>query len=225
MPHPFAIVADAGPGLGHALVKNPGARGYDAFGLNRSAPSGADDRILSCDLTDPLQVSRCVTDLIRTHDAPAIVIHNPTKLVIAPFTETSADDFKAIWRTMVLSAVYLSHAVLPGMVESKGGAFVISGSTVSLRGGRNFAAFASARAGLRAVAQFLAREYMPKGIYVARVILDGIPNNRASRSLRALDPVRTTQTKDVAATCLRLARQPKSAWIHELDLRPMGEAF
>jgi len=82
-----------------------------------------------------------------------------------------------------------------------------------------------AKAGLRALAQFLAQEYGPKGIHVAHVILDGMPDTGASRLLHAMDPARMMRTEDVAATCLRLAQQPKSAWTHKLDLRPMREAF
>jgi len=33
------------------------------------------------------------------------------------------------------------------------------------------------------------------------------------------------KSADIARTYLALADQPRSTWTHELDLRPMGEAF
>ena len=224
MSTPLAIVAGAGPGLGQTLVSSFGQSGYSAFGLNRSVPQDA-DFTLAADLTDPAQTRAKLRDLICTHGAPKLVVHNTAKLVIAPFEDTHGGDFEATWRAMVLSAVNLAQGVLPAMTETGGGTFIVSGATASLRGGKNFAAFASAKAGLRALTQSLAREYGPKGVHVAHVILDGIVDTDASRTLHGMDPSRMMQPADIAKTYLALANQPKSTWTHELDLRPMGEAF
>jgi len=222
---PLAIVAGAGPGLGQSLVAYLNAQGYRAFGLNRSVPANAGADTLPCDLTDPTRVASVIHDLCCAHGAPAIVIHNPAKLVIAPFEKTGVDDFEATWRAMVLSAVHLGKAVLPVMAEASGGVFIVSGATASLRGGKNFSAFASAKSALRALTQSLAREYGAKGIHIAHVILDGILDTEASRALHGMSPDRMMRTEDVAAAYLSLAQQPKSTWTHELDLRPMREPF
>lgn len=224
MPQPLAIVAGAGPGLGQSLVGSFGQNGYTAFGLNRTVPKGAAN-ILAVDLTDQTQTAPLLNNLIQTHGAPALVVHNAAKLHIAPFADTSPADFETVWRAMVLSAVNLVQVVLPAMAEAGGGTFIVSGATASLRGGANFAAFATAKAGLRALTQSLAREYGPKGIHVAHVILDGIVDTAASRDLHGLDPERMMKQEDIAQVYLSLFKQPRSTWTHELDLRPMGEAF
>lgn len=224
MPHPLAIVAGAGPGLGQALVTSFGQNGYAAFGMNRTVPPGA-STTMAVDLSDPGQTKAELRDLIRTHGAPRLVVHNTAKLVIAPFEDSSPEDFEATWRAMVLSAVNLAHGVLPAMAETGGGTFIVSGATASLRGGRNFSAFASAKAGLRALTQSLAREYGPTGVHVVHVILDGIVDTKASRTLHGMVPSRMMQPAGIASTYLALASQPKSTWTHELDLRPMGETF
>lgn len=221
---PLAIVAGAGAGLGQALVRNFRQNGYDAFGLNRSVPPGA-EATRAVDLTDAAETGRALTELISANGAPKLVVHNTARLVISDFESTSNADFEAAWQAMVLSAVNLARAVLPAMVESGGGTFIVSGATASLRGGKNFSAFASAKAGLRALTQSLAREYGPKGVHVAHVILDGIIDTSASRGLHGMDPDRMMKPEDIAATYLALANQPKSTWTHELDLRPRGEAF
>jgi NAD(P)-dependent dehydrogenase (short-subunit alcohol dehydrogenase family) len=47
------------------------------------------------------------------------------------------------------------------------------GATASMRGRANFAAFASAKFGLRALSQSMARELGPHGIHVVHVVIDG----------------------------------------------------
>ncbi|KPD10456.1 SDR family NAD(P)-dependent oxidoreductase [Phaeobacter sp. 11ANDIMAR09] len=224
MTNSLAIVAGAGPGLGQSLVSAFGRNGYNAFGLNRTVPQGAGST-QAVDLTDQRHTKARLRDMICTHGAPKLVVHNTAKLVISPFEDTSVDDFEATWRAMVLSAVNLAQGVLPAMVETGGGTFIFSGATASLRGGRNFSAFASAKASLRALTQSLAREYGPKGVHVVHVILDGIVDTEASQARHNMDPSRMMKPSDIANTYLALANQPKSTWTHELDLRPMGEAF
>ena len=225
MTGPLAVVAGAGDGLGQTLVAAFNDNGYAARGLNRTVPSGAEATTLATDLTDTGQTQSRVGDLISAHGAPRLVVHNPAKLVISDFEQTTVAEFEETWRAMVLSAVNLAQAVLPVMVANGGGTFIVSGATASLRGGARFAAFASAKAGLRALTQSLAREYSAKGVHVAHVILDGILDTRASRQMHGLDPDRMMRLDDVAQAYLMLADQAKSTWTHELDLRPMGEAF
>ena len=111
------------------------------------------------------------------------------------------------------------------MVDAGGGSFLVSGATASLRGGGRFAAFASAKFALRGLTQSLAREFQPKGIHVAHMILDGILDTNASRKLHNLPTEKMMQTDAVAQTYWDIAHQPKSVWTHELDLRPSTEGF
>ncbi len=224
MSMPLAIVAGAGAGLGQSLVANFRSNGYNAYGLNRTVPAGSEAR-LPVDLSNASQTEKAVSNLICTHGAPKLVVHNTAKLVISDFENTSNTDFEATWQSTVLSAVNLARVVLPAMVETSGGTLIVSGATASLRGGKNFAAFASAKAALRALTQSIAREYGPKGIHVVHVILDGIVDTGASRELHSLSPDRMMKPDDIAQVYLSLANQPKSTWTHELDLRPKGEAF
>ncbi len=100
------------------------------------------------------------------------------------------------------------------------GTIIFSGATGSVRGGAGFAAFAVPKFGLRALAQSMARELGPKGIHVGHVILDGmIDNNGHEDSEAALGPTA------IAEAYYQLYRQKRSAWTHEIDLRPAGEKF
>ena len=218
MSKPLAIVAGACPRLGQAMVKSLSKNAYMAFGLNRTVPAGARNT-MAVNLADQLQAMMALGALICIHGAPKLVVQNTAKLVISPFEDATNDDFEAAWRAIVLSAINLANGVLPEMVDTGGGTFIVSGATATLRDGKNFAAFASAKVALRALTRSITREYGSKGVYVAHVILDGIVDTNSSRNLHKMDPA------NIADIHLSLANRSKSTWTHELDLRPMGETF
>lgn len=222
----LAIVAGAGPGLGQALMRKLDEQGCHAVGITRSGKtdsSGLDIR--GCDLSDPVETGELLKDLVDGLGAPSLVVHNTANLVRGPFAELKLYDFEQCWTAMVASAISLAHGVLEPMAKAGGGTFIVSGATASLRGGRNFAAFASAKFALRGLTQSLAREYQPKGIHVVHTILDGIIDTLESRELHALDPARMMKVDDLADAYWVLSQQPVSTWSHEIDFRPQSENF
>ena len=107
---------------------------------------------------------------------------------------------------------------------------IFTGATASVRGGPGFSAFASAKHGLRALAQSMARELGPKGIHVAHSVIDGaidtawIAENFPERyKLKEEDGI--LDPAAIADAYWALHCQPRSAWTHELDLRPWMEKF
>ena len=224
---PLVIVAGAGSGLGHALMQRFAAGGYKAVGLVRSLPSENPDNLdlRLVDLTDADAASMLIADLISTYGPPKAVVHNTAELIIEPFSGTTLQDFERCWASMVKAAVILAQAVIQPMVRGGGGAFLVSGATASLRGGARFSAFASAKFALRGLTQSLAREYQPSGIHVVHVILDGIIDTAKSRQLHSLEPAKMLKPEDIAEAYWQFAHQPRSAWSHEVDLRPCSEKF
>jgi NAD(P)-dependent dehydrogenase (short-subunit alcohol dehydrogenase family) len=119
-----------------------------------------------------------------------------------------------------------------GGPRGKGNIF-FTGATASRRGGTGYAAFASAKFGLRAVAQATARELGPKNIHVAHLIIDaGVDTEWVrQRRVEALgpnaldDPNLLMPPKSVAESYWQLYQQPRSAWTFELEIRPFGEKW
>ena len=220
----LVLIAGAGNGLGLSLMKKFSAAGYDPVGINRSKADGDVD-ILQADLTSMKEAQAAVEAAIEKYGHPKIVIHNTAQLTIKPFLEMDEGEFEYVWRNMVLSAHNLARASIIPLISGGGGAFIVSGATASLRGGNKFSAFASAKFALRGLTQSLAREFQPKGVHVAHVILDGIIDTPKSRELHGMDPARMMLPDDIAQAYLDLAHQPQSTWTHELDLRPASESF
>jgi NAD(P)-dependent dehydrogenase (short-subunit alcohol dehydrogenase family) len=92
------------------------------------------------------------------------------------------------------------------------------------------ACFAGAKFGLRALAQSMARELGPKGLHVAHVVIDGPIDTRFVRErfpemVAALPEHGLAAPDDIAENFYMLHEQPRSAWSHELDLRPWAEKW
>jgi len=107
---------------------------------------------------------------------------------------------------------------------------IFTGASASLRGKPGYAQFAAAKAGLRMVAQSMAREYGLSGIHVAHVVIDGGIDGERLRSRRpeavferGEDGVLNIEA--IAEAYWQIHRQARSAWTHELDLRPFKEPF
>jgi hypothetical protein len=78
--------------------------------------------------------------------------------------------------------------------------------------------------------QSIAREFGPKGIHVAHVVIDGVIDGERARAFISDADNRfgadgMLQPDHIAETYLAIHRQHRSAWTHELDLRPWAEAF
>ena len=116
------------------------------------------------------------------------------------------------------------------MVPRGNGSIFFTGATASMRGGKGYAAFASAKFGLRAVAQSMARELGPNGIHVAHLVIDaGVDTAWVRERIKARGGSGEARTlmdpASIAEAYWQLHQQPRDAWTHELDVRPSGEAW
>ena len=82
-------------------------------------------------------------------------------------------EFKDAWDSNCYGAFLSSKLVLPSMFRRGRGTIIFTGATASIRGGAEFSGFAVGKFGLRALSQSMAREFGPKGIHIAHVIIDG----------------------------------------------------
>lgn len=107
------------------------------------------------------------------------------------------------------------------------GNILLTGATASIKGSAKFSAFAAAKFGLRAIGQSLAREWGPKGVHVAHFIIDGIiVTDRTDSMLGKEYAAESRMDADaIAQVYLDTARQPRSVWAFEVDLRPSVEKW
>src|SRR5207244_2889659 len=122
------------------------------------------------------------------------------------------EDFDNCWRANCAGAFHAAKHVLPPMVQAGAGTFIFTGATASLRGGARFACLAVGKFGLRALAQSMAREFGPKGVHVAHVVIDGQIDTPRGRQLYPGRDAETMLSPDaIADVYLQLHHQPKNA--------------
>jgi NAD(P)-dependent dehydrogenase (short-subunit alcohol dehydrogenase family) len=169
-------------------------------------------------------------DKAVTRDDLELVVYNVGNNAAVPLLDLTAGDFETFWRQNALGGFLVGREAVRRMLPKGEGTVLFTGATASLRARPPFTGFASAKAALRAVAQGLAREFGPQGIHVAHVVIDGVIDGAYAREkfpdfVRAKGEDGLIDPGAIADAFLSLHRQPRSAWTHELDLRPFNETF
>ena len=199
--------------------------GRDAERLNRHADqlgAGA----ICLDATDPAAVQTAFDQL------PALdcVVHNVGANVRKTFDTMDAAFFETMWRTNSLSAFNVALSGGQKLKAQCHGSLLFTSASAAMRGKPGFAAFAATRGGNRMMIQALAKELGPEGVHVAQVVVDGIVNGQRAMDrwpevIKKLGDDGTIDPAAVAELFWFLHYQPRSAWTHEIDIRPFKETF
>jgi NADP-dependent 3-hydroxy acid dehydrogenase YdfG len=112
------------------------------------------------------------------------------------------------------------------MLAQGRGAVLFTGATAGVKPGASSAAFAPAKFALRGLAQVMSRDLHPQGVHVAYVNVDGgIDMPLLRQHLPHLKDEDLLKPSAIADAFWYLAHQDRSAWSHELDVRPFKERF
>ena len=174
---------------------------------------------------------KALVDQIESDIGPlAIAVFNIGANVRFDIVDTTERVFKKVWEMACFAGFLMGREVAKHMLTRKSGTIIFTGATASTRGAAGFGAFAAAKAGLRAVAQSMARELGPENIHVAHVVIDGaIDSNFIREMMPDVDQKRAEDAilnpHDIARNYVMLHNQPRSAWTFELDLRPYKERW
>lgn len=237
----LAVIVGAGPGLGCALGRrfskaemNVAMAARDVARLEsltmECAAIGHGAKAYSCDAGDEKSVEELFSQVRAEFGEPDVVIYNAGAFVPRALLETTAEEFERCWRVGCMGGFLVGRAAARSMLErigrgGRGGTILFTGATASLRGSAGFHNLAVGKFGLRALAQSMARELQPTGIHVAHVIIDGRirPSSSIEHSAEASDDM--LDPSAIAEAYFQLHCQPRSAWTHEMDLRPWVEKF
>lgn len=158
----------------------------------------------------------------------AAVLYNAGNNAIIPFEQLTAEQFEDFWRVACFGAFLTAQRAVPLLKEQGEGSLFFTGASGSLRGKPNFAHFASAKGALRNLLQSIAREYGPKGIHVVHFIIDGVIDGDRIREhypefADQMDKDGMLSPAAIADAFWVTHKQPRSAWSHEVELRPYKE--
>jgi NAD(P)-dependent dehydrogenase (short-subunit alcohol dehydrogenase family) len=238
-------VVGAGDYIGAAIARRFARAGYIVFAGRRHgdklAPLVADIKaeggVCIGRALDARQ-EESITRFIAETDAAApleVAVFNIGANVNFPLLETTERVFRKVWELACYAGFLTGREAARHMLPHGSGSIFLTGATASLRGGVGYAAFASAKFGLRAVAQSMARELGPKNIHVAHLVIDaGVDTAWVRERIRArsgadaaerLEPDRLVNPGSIAEVYWQLHQQPRDSWTHELDIRPYREPW
>jgi NAD(P)-dependent dehydrogenase (short-subunit alcohol dehydrogenase family) len=240
-----AAVIGAGDYIGAAIAKKFAAEGFIVFAGRRQgeklAPLVADIEASGGRISARSLDARKEEDLsafLRDADQRApleVCIFNIGANVNFPLLDTTERVFRKVWEMACYSGFLTGREAARHMLRRGRGCIFFTGATASLRGGIGYAAFASAKFGLRAVAQSAARELGPKNIHVAHLIIDAgvdtawvrdrIKEREGEAALENLDLTRLMRPAAVAEAYWQLYEQSPDAWTFEQEIRPFGEKW
>jgi NAD(P)-dependent dehydrogenase (short-subunit alcohol dehydrogenase family) len=237
------LIVGVGDGLGSALSRAFAAEGYAVCMTRRARhldelqktadairAEGGEAHAFGVDARSEDEMQALFAKIEQDVGPLEVVIFNIGANVRFGIRETTARVFTKVWEMACFAGFLTGREAARVMVPRGHGTILFTGATASVRGRDGFAAFAAAKHGLRAVAQSMARELGPEGIHVAHVVIDGAIDGVFIRSNRndvdeLLERDAILKPEAIAQSFVAVHRQPRSAWTHELDLRPWSETW
>jgi NAD(P)-dependent dehydrogenase (short-subunit alcohol dehydrogenase family) len=236
MSKPVCIVTGVGPeqGTGAEIAKRFSEGGYQVAMLARNGDNLAvlarkyeDARAYPCDVGDLDALIETVSRVKAEMGAPKIVVHNALRATRGSVLEMDPTDLEKNFRVNTTALLYLARETIPAMLEAGDGAVLVTGNTSALRGKTNWGFFASTKAAQRILAESIAREFGPRGIHVAYIVIDASIDTPRTRPVIAPDKPDDFFAKPaaIAEEMFRVAHQDRSTWSFLVELRPFGEVW
>jgi NAD(P)-dependent dehydrogenase (short-subunit alcohol dehydrogenase family) len=225
-----ALIVGAGAGLSASLGRQLAGEGVKVALAARSTDDLAalsreiGATTFACDASKRADVEALFAGLDKGPGAPEIVIYNPSYRTRGPVAELDPAEVEKSLMVSAFGGFLVAQQAVKRMLPKQSGCIVFTGASASVKGYAQSAPFAMGKFALRGLAQSMARELHPQGIHVAHVIVDGgIKSER--RQEPADKPASMLDPSDIAAAYLDVIRQRKSAWTHEVEVRPWVEKF
>ncbi len=238
-------IVGAGDFIGAAVARRFAAEGYHVHGGRRSADKlnslGDEIAAIAGRFTAHALDARSeesVAKFLDAADADApleLCVFNVGANVNFPLLDTTERVFRKVWEMACYAGFLTGREAARRMLAHGRGSIFFTGATASMRGGTGYAAFASAKAGLRVMAQSMARELGPQNIHVAHLVIDAgvdtawvrerMAAAKGADAVAALAPDTLMSPNSIAEAYWQLHRQSRDAWTHELDLRPFAEKW
>jgi NAD(P)-dependent dehydrogenase (short-subunit alcohol dehydrogenase family) len=236
-----ALVIGAGDATGGAIARRFAREGFTACVTRRTvdklAPlvarieaEGGTARAFGSDARQEEQMVGHSDSIEREVGPIEGAVFNIGGNVRFPIRDTTARVYRKAWEMCALAGFLMGRETARVMVPRGHGTILFTGATASVRGGSGFAAFAGGKHALRALAQSMARERGPQGIHVAHIVIDGAIDTEFIRSnfperAALKDRGGILDPEAIAQAYWQLHCQQRSAWTHELDLRPWLETW
>ena len=229
-----AIVIGIGQdrGLGAQLSKRFAKEGLHVFVASRTqsildslvSRIEAEGGTATAVCTDATSEDQVISLFNEVGEDLSLAIFNPAFGYSGRIIDMDSEYFERSWKVSCYGGFLFGREALKRMVPRGEGTIIYTGATAALRGRPNYAAFNSAKSGLRTLAQAMAKEYGPDGIHVGHMIIDGtIAGDKVIKGnpdyASKLGEAGMVNLYGIVDSYVHLYRQKPQAWTFELDLR------
>ena len=246
---PVCLVLGAGAGIGGTVATKFAAEGYHACLCRRSNQEGLDQMVKNIEeeggaasghLINAIEenvLEELIISIEKDHGPIEVLVYNlGAQSGMKLLQETSIKEFEWAWRIADLGLFRVAKTVMPLMEQRGSGTLLVTSATAAMRGNKNQHSHATAMGGRRMLCQTLNAEFAPKGIHVAHIVIDGMvdaPDTLGKmlgkevfqqlRESRGMEHDGLILPEKIADTYFHLAKQHRSAWTHEIDLRAFSD--
>jgi len=177
-----------------------------------------------CDVSNIDSLKQICDEIKSDMGSPEVLIHNAVKGNFETLLEGEPEWLEVNFRINTTSLMYLAHKLIPDMVDAGKGVIIVTGNTAAKRGIATTPYFAPTKAAQRILAQSLARDFGPKGIHVAYLMVDASINTPWTRT-RIKKQIGQpeeffAQPEDIAEEIFHISQQNRSAWSFDYEIRP-----
>lgn len=243
------LVLGAGAGIGGCVGKRFAREGFHAVLARRSDQEGLDRLVREIEAEGGVATGRLI-DATREGAIEQLVEETERELgpiEVAVFNlgaqignrslaDTPLKTFELGWRMAGFGLFRLARVLFPMMVERGSGTLLVTSATAAYRGNAGQHSHAAAMGARRMLCQSLNAEFGPQGIHVATILIDGAVDapdtlgkmlgkdafEALRRDVGARDGLLLPEA--IADSYFHLFQQHRSAWTHEMDLRPFADS-
>lgn len=246
---PVCLVIGAGAGIGGTVAKRFAKEGYHACLCRRSDEEGLNKMVkvieedggsatgFILNAVDEGSIENLVAGIESDIGSIEIAVYNlGAQIGDHSLSDTSYKAFEMGWRLGTFGLFRLASAVCPLMEERGKGTILVTSATAAVRGNAGQHSHTAAMGGRRMLCQSLNAEFAPKGIHVAHIVIDGAvdaPDTLGKmlgaerfqelRESKGMEHDGLMLPAQIADTYFHIAQQHRSAWTHEIDIRPFSD--
>ena len=247
---PVCLVLGAGAGIGGTVAVKFAAEGYHTCLCRRSDQEGLDQMVKNIEeeggtasgyLINAIEenvLEELIISIEKDHGPIEVLVYNlGAQSGMKLLQETSIKEFEWAWRIADLGLFRVAKTLMPLMEQRGSGTLLVTSATAAMRGNKNQHSHATAMGGRRMLCQTLNAEFAPKGIHVVHIVIDGMvdaPDTLGKmlgeelfqqlRESRGMEHDGLILPEKIADTYFHLAKQHRSAWTHEIDLRAFSDS-
>lgn len=175
-----AVITGASSGIGLALSRQLGKRGYRLALLARRAgllgahsealrSEGFEAMPLTCDVTDSAAVTSACQQVLHRWGSLDLAVANAGLGTPTPARRFVLEDAERVMTTNFHGMLNLYQAVIPSMLEQRSGTFVGVASLAGLRGMPGSSVYCASKAAMQTFLEAVRVELAPHGVAVSIV--------------------------------------------------------